>query len=82
MHIFKPDAWSGWHCFGSAFGALALQHYGIPSPFLTMFALGVAWELGDQFGRRWFSWLDSRGYDLGDIICDGIGILLALSIRG
>ena len=73
MKIFKPDAWSGTHLFGSFFLARVLQLWLDPvMAFCAAVALGVLWECVDQIVRRSGDW--------GDVAFDALGAGMAIWI--
>ena len=82
VRLFRPDAWTGTHLFGSFFLSCLCQHF-IPSHLeaaCLAFSFGLLWECMDEgFGKTW-AIFDPRGMDLGDAIADGIGAFAAIWI--
>ncbi len=83
MKLFKPDAWTGTHIFGSFFLACLLQHFMSPIAAAGYaLLLGFCWEIivdivkFDPFNLH----PDPRGGDWGDIIADAVGCALSIWI--
>lgn len=83
IHFFQPDWHSPTHLFGSFFLVrLIFKTSGsnIDKAAIWAFVIGIAWEiLEESFKGRWV--FDPRGYDVMDIIVNGLGCMLAVVLR-
>lgn len=87
MKFYRPDWHTFTHILGSFFLVALFLKFGCSTwnAIFFAFALGIVWEALDEFTRNVeLEWIrkifDPRGGDIGDLIADAIGILLAYFI--
>ena len=81
--LYKPDRWSICHIvltfvlcslLGIWIGLLLMIAYEIFEAFF-------GWQIDWKFPGSNLRIFDSRGGDIGDIICDAVGFLIAVAIQ-
>ena len=85
--MFDGRAGDVWHLTGSTLGVLAIQktfETKWETAAVTMFGLGVAWELADEFygkGRSPKGIFDPTGFSWNDLFYDMVGVFISYPLK-